>query len=87
MAEQLNWEAVPMLSSPLWGVNDDQGTVIALGLTEPIARLIAESPKLLDLLKKMVGWAEYAGEPNGDDLHCEDYMKSKAVIAKAEGRV
>lgn len=45
MFTQEKWKAMPMLGSPLWGVKDDKGTVIVLGLTEANARFIAAAPE------------------------------------------
>lgn len=39
------WEAKPMLGSSNWGVVTGEGTVLALGLTEATARLIAAAPE------------------------------------------
>lgn len=82
------WEAMPMLGSPLWGVKDDKGTIIVLGLTEELARLIAAAPELLTAIEAMFKECsmihKYGGEGCNSKQADAAVRAGREAIAKAK---
>ena len=62
----------------LWHVRDSEDHLVACNLTEPMARLIAQSPAMYEAIEKLVG---YYGEDSNGPL-----TEAHQLLAAGDGR-